>query len=155
MVVAAVDKDSRHIKGRNIFKIMVKGWLGNSAELDEDQVNPFRPSFPVSILSFSIFINKKLILMPSSDTYLALYMFSLFIKANLMSSEGALIPFIAADAGTEETDYSIIFVMISISTLIAALLYKVLRPTNSYRNTTPSSSFPVWRWSSSAWSWST
>jgi MFS family permease len=32
----------------------------------------------------------------------------------------------AADAGIEETDHSIIFVMISASTLIAAILYKVL-----------------------------
>jgi hypothetical protein len=64
--------------------------------------------------------------MVSSNAYLALYMVSLFISAIPITSVGSLIPFMAADVGIDETDYSIIFVMISASTLIAAVLYKLL-----------------------------
>lgn len=58
--------------------------------------------------------------------YLVLYMFSFLIAAVPLSSYGVLIPFFAEDLGIEETEYSVLFVMLSVGNLLACALYKVL-----------------------------
>ena len=64
--------------------------------------------------------------MSATNGHLVLYMFSLFITALPFSSVGPLIPFMASDLGIDETEYSIMFVWISVATFTAAIIYKVL-----------------------------
>ena len=64
--------------------------------------------------------------MVTNYKYLVLYMFSMFITAIPFSAIGPLIPFMASRLAINETEYSVLFAMISISTLIAALVYKIL-----------------------------
>jgi MFS family permease len=64
--------------------------------------------------------------MTTSNKYLVLYMVSLFITAIPFSAVGPLIPFMAAELSINETEYSVLFVMISASTFIAAIFYKIL-----------------------------
>jgi hypothetical protein len=88
-------------------------------------------------------------------------MSSLFITAIPLSSVGAIIPYMAAEAaeaaeaGIDETYYSIIFVMISISILIGAILYKALGVYQHLSKHHTIMLSPVWRSLPSAWLWST
>jgi MFS family permease len=64
--------------------------------------------------------------MAGSSNHLALYMASLFITALPFSFVGPLIPFMASDLGIDETEYSIMFIWISVATFSAAIVYKIL-----------------------------
>jgi hypothetical protein len=64
--------------------------------------------------------------MAGSNSHLALYMVSLFITALPFSSIGPLIPFMAADLGIDETDYSVMFIWISVATFSGVAIYKIL-----------------------------
>ena len=62
--------------------------------------------------------------MAKTSTYLAIYMISFFLVGIPMSSIGVLIPFYSEDLGIEETEYSVLFTMMSVSNLAACFLYK-------------------------------
>lgn len=64
--------------------------------------------------------------MPKTTSCLVIYMLTFFLVAIPQSSLGVLIPFFAEDLGIEETEYSILFLMLSVSGLIACFLYKAI-----------------------------
>lgn len=64
--------------------------------------------------------------MAKTSSYLAIYMLSFFLAGVPQSSIGVLIPFFSEDLGIEETEYSILFTMMSVSSLAACFLYKAL-----------------------------
>lgn len=64
--------------------------------------------------------------MTASDHYLIIYMLTVFYTVMPPSCIGALIPFMAADLGIDETEYSTMFIFISLGCLASAILFKVL-----------------------------
>ena len=64
--------------------------------------------------------------MAAPYTYLALYMIGFFTISIPTISVGSLIPFMASELQVNETEYSIIFLVMSMATLTAALAYKLL-----------------------------
>jgi hypothetical protein len=61
-----------------------------------------------------------------ANPHLLLYMASFFLIAIPFSGLGSLIPFLAADLGIEEMEYSLLFVLVSVGSVLAALLYKFI-----------------------------
>lgn len=64
--------------------------------------------------------------MPRNHFYLAVYMSNFFLISIILSSVGGLIPFLASDLNIDERDYSIIFTLLSLTNILAAIIYKTL-----------------------------
>jgi hypothetical protein len=64
--------------------------------------------------------------MGKNYAYLAIYMSNFFLISIILSSVGGLIPFLAAELAIDEREYSIIFTLLSLTNILAAVLYKTL-----------------------------
>ena len=64
--------------------------------------------------------------MGSRVGHLILYMVTFILTAIPLNCVGALIPYLAADLGIDETEYSLLFIFASVGSVLATIIYKLL-----------------------------